>query len=123
MRTDRVCLPVSAARAAVAAVAVVAVVGVLGASACGSSRGASARQAGSATSASAASGLTLTFESPALSGLIEEHWQWRLRRSPVFATTLGDHRYDDQLGAVAHGEVLAEQRERRGFLERAVLLA
>jgi uncharacterized protein (DUF885 family) len=98
--------------------------------ACGSSGGSSgrssgsgARAAGSGSSASAASGLTLTFESPALSALIEEHWQWHLRRSPVFATTLGDHRYDDQLGAVAHGEILVEQRERRELLERAVLLA
>jgi len=67
--------------------------------------------------------MTVTFESPALSALIEAHWDWRLRRSPVFATTLGDHRYDDQLPAVAHGEVLEEQRERRELLDRAELLA
>jgi uncharacterized protein (DUF885 family) len=115
MRTDRFCLCV---------LAVVATVATVAASACGSSRGSShgSRPAGSGTSA-AASGLTLTFESPALSALIEDHWQWRLRRSPVFATTLGDHRYDDQLPAVAQAEVLAEQRERRELLERAVLLA
>jgi uncharacterized protein (DUF885 family) len=94
------------------------------AGACGS-RGSSARQAGSGAGgpATSSSGLTVTFESPALRDLIEEHWQWRLRRSPVFATTLGDHRYDDQLPAVAHGEILAEQRERRELLERAATLA
>jgi uncharacterized protein (DUF885 family) len=88
----------------------------------GSSGGSRPRQAGAGASAAAASGLTVTFESPALKDLIEEHWQWRLRRSPVFATTLGDHRYDDQLGAVAHGEILAEQRQQRELLERAELL-
>src|SRR5688572_3523933 len=95
----RVFAVVAAASAAMAA-----------AGACGS-RGSSARQAGSGAGgpATSSSGLTVTFESPALRDLIEEHWQWRLRRSPVFATTLGDHRYDDQLPAVAHGEILAEQ--------------
>jgi uncharacterized protein (DUF885 family) len=119
MRTDRVCLPVSAALPAIAAVAVAA---ALATGACGSSGGSRPRQAGAGASAPATSGLTVTFESPALQALIEEHWQWSLRRSPVFATTLGDHRYDDQLGPVAHGEILKQQRERREFLERAVAL-
>jgi uncharacterized protein (DUF885 family) len=121
MRTDRVCLRVSVGPAArVAGIAVGAVL-ALATGACGSS-GTSRPRHAAGVSADAASGLTVTFESPALGALIEEQWQWYLRRAPVFATTLGDHRYDDQLGAVAHGEILEQQREARAFLERAELL-
>ncbi|WP_428263346.1 DUF885 domain-containing protein [Haliangium sp.] len=57
--------------------------------------------------------------SAALAKLLDEHWDWRMEREPVRATTLGDHRFDDRLPAIAHGYVLDEQRARRGFLERA----
>lgn len=100
--------------------AVVALAAVAGLAACGSSRGAGVR---ASKTSPARSGMVLTFESPALRALIDAHWDWRMRRSPVFATTLGDHRFDDRLPAVAHGEVLAEQRERRDLLERAAALA
>jgi uncharacterized protein (DUF885 family) len=34
---------------------------------------------------------------PALRALVAEHWEWLLRWSPTYATTLGDHRFDDRL--------------------------
>jgi uncharacterized protein (DUF885 family) len=30
--------------------------------------------------------------------LLDDHWQWYLSESPILATTLGDHRYDRELG-------------------------
>lgn len=53
------------------------------------------------------------------SSLLEEHWEWRLANSPVFASTLGDRRYNDQwpdLGLAAHRRRYDETRE---FLRRA----
>jgi uncharacterized protein (DUF885 family) len=32
-----------------------------------------------------------------LKALFEREWEWRLRDSPLFATSVGDHRYDDRL--------------------------
>lgn len=96
------------------------------AGACGSSQQAGGPATGGASGASAATdapAAELTYESEALQQLLHEHWEWRLQRSPELATTLGDRRFDDQLGAVAHGDVLAEQRERRELLERALVLS
>src|SRR5438477_13100332 len=36
-------------------------------------------------------------KSPALARLLVEHWEETLRRNPLMASRLGDHRYDDQL--------------------------
>ena len=36
-----------------------------------------------------------------LANLIEDHWEIRLKRSPVLATSLGDRRYDDTLGSLS----------------------
>jgi uncharacterized protein (DUF885 family) len=56
---------------------------------------------------------------PELGGLLVDHWDWAMRVSPVWATTLGDHRFDAQL-AHADAASLARQRaERRAFLARA----
>lgn len=32
-----------------------------------------------------------------LSSAVAAHWEWRMRWAPTWATTLGDHRFDDQL--------------------------
>ena len=32
-----------------------------------------------------------------LATILDAEWEWRLRENPQFATTVGDHRYDDQL--------------------------
>ncbi|HTE49575.1 MAG TPA: DUF885 family protein, partial [Kofleriaceae bacterium] len=53
-------------------------------------------------------------ESPELAQLLREHWDWTLERSPVWATTLGDHRFDDQIednSAEAIASVRARTRE------------
>jgi uncharacterized protein (DUF885 family) len=97
------------------------------AAACGGTRDrgpAGAKQPPGDTPAPASTpAIELGFEDARLRALIDEYWAWRLENSPVFATTLGEHRFDDRLGTVAHGELLAEQRERRAFLDRARLLA
>jgi uncharacterized protein (DUF885 family) len=48
---------------------------------------------------------------PGLKAAIADHWEYMMRWSPTYATTLGDHRYDDQLAprdaasiARMHGE-------------------
>ncbi|ACY13049.1 DUF885 domain-containing protein [Haliangium ochraceum] len=61
----------------------------------------------------------LSQETPALRALLEDYWQSLLRNRPTFATRIGERRYDDALGSREHGEILAQQRERRGFLDRA----
>ncbi|HWU89655.1 MAG TPA: hypothetical protein VN253_20475, partial [Kofleriaceae bacterium] len=34
---------------------------------------------------------------PALRTVIADHWEYWMRWAPTWATTLGDHRYDDRL--------------------------
>ena len=36
---------------------------------------------------------------PRLKQLLAEHWEWSMRSWPTWATTLGDHRFDDRLPA------------------------
>ena len=51
--------------------------------------------------------------------LLDEHWEWRLVNSPVFASRLGDRRYNDQwpdLSIAAHERRFKDTRE---FLRRA----
>ena len=42
--------------------------------------------------ASAASAETAEMD---LKTLLDDHWEWQMKQSPVWATMLGDHRYDD----------------------------
>jgi uncharacterized protein (DUF885 family) len=66
---------------------------------------------------------------PALQALIQEAWEFRLREEPLFATSAGDHRYDDRLPSVAPADLdrqAAFQRDllgRLGKLDRARLAA
>ncbi|MFN2387517.1 MAG: DUF885 family protein [Thermoanaerobaculia bacterium] len=46
-----------------------------------------------------------------LHALIDEEWEFRLREDPLFATSTGDHRYDDRLPSVT----LADEARRAGF--------
>jgi uncharacterized protein (DUF885 family) len=53
-----------------------------------------------------------------LDRLFADHWEFSLRESPLFATSVGDHRFNDRLGEVgveAHERRAAAHRE---FLER-----
>ena len=53
-----------------------------------------------------------------LQALLEEAWQFELREDPLFATSVGDHRYDDRLAAVRVADQARRAGERRMFLER-----
>jgi uncharacterized protein (DUF885 family) len=56
---------------------------------------------------------------PALRRLLDDHWQWSLRENPVLATTLGEHRYDRQLGDLSLAAMDRRARESAAFLARA----
>ena len=48
-----------------------------------------------------------------LSALFEEEWEFRLREDPLFATSVGDHRYDDRLPSVSVADETGRAEERR----------
>ncbi len=50
--------------------------------------------------------------------LLEEHWEWTLRNSPAFASSLGDHRFDDQWRDESIAAYETRHDERREFLRR-----
>jgi len=54
-----------------------------------------------------------------LAALLVDHWDWELRSSPTWATTLGDHRNDDKLADNSLAGIERHRTERRRFLERA----
>jgi uncharacterized protein (DUF885 family) len=58
-------------------------------------------------------------DSPALRALVADHWDWAMREAPVWATSLGDHRFDDQLPATDLAAVARRDGARRAFLARA----
>jgi len=82
-------------------------------------------------SSAAVAGIT----DPALREVVADHWEHLMRWAPSWATTLGDHRYDDQLAprdafsiAAAHGErdallarLVAIDAERLGDTDRITL--
>jgi uncharacterized protein (DUF885 family) len=54
-----------------------------------------------------------------LARLLEEHWDWHMREVPIWATRLGDHRFDAELWH-ERPEDIATRRERlRDFRDRA----
>ncbi len=50
--------------------------------------------------------------------LLEEHWEWTLRNSPTFASSLGDHRYDDRWRDESLAAYETRHDERKEFLRR-----
>jgi len=50
--------------------------------------------------------------------LLDEQWEATLRRSPEFASILGDRRYNDQVSDVSAAAVRAELKETAAFLRR-----
>ncbi|MCU0728348.1 MAG: DUF885 domain-containing protein, partial [Planctomycetes bacterium] len=60
---------------------------------------------------------------PALRRLIEDHWEETLRRSPTFASRLGDRRYDRELPGTAPADHEAARAKSRDFLDRARAIA
>lgn len=70
-------------------------------------------------------GLVLTLPPPAaataheqLHQLFAEEWETRLRENPLFASYIGDHRYDDRLPEVGEAAMAARAATLRGFQER-----
>jgi uncharacterized protein (DUF885 family) len=55
---------------------------------------------------------------PALRAVIADHWELLVRWSPTWATTLGDHRYDDQLAPRHAAAIEQSVAERRALLAR-----
>lgn len=51
--------------------------------------------------------------------LADRFWQWFLSRSPIYATVLGDERYDDRLPDATDAGRAEERSALRGFLEDA----
>jgi uncharacterized protein (DUF885 family) len=54
-----------------------------------------------------------------LAELLRQHWEWTMERDPVWATTLGDHRFDDRLSDNSAVAIAAERARVRDFLARA----
>ena len=50
--------------------------------------------------------------------LLEDSWEFDLTQSPVFATRLGDHRFDDRLSDESLDNQRARQEQRQRFYER-----
>ncbi|UQA56497.1 DUF885 domain-containing protein [Polyangium aurulentum] len=67
----------------------------------------------------AAAGVT----DPALRRLLQEHWDWQMRHSPVWATRLGDHRFDAELGHHGPADIAARRADIEAFRDRAKALA
>jgi len=51
--------------------------------------------------------------------LLADHWQWTLRNRPMLATTLGERRWDRELGDLTLTGMDREAREAAAFLARA----
>jgi uncharacterized protein (DUF885 family) len=55
---------------------------------------------------------------PALKAAIADHWEYMMRWSPTYATTLGDHRYDDQLAPRDAASIARMHRERDAIVAK-----
>ncbi len=53
-----------------------------------------------------------------LQSVIDDHWAWTLKESPVFATSLGVRDYDDTLGSRSLENYEAGQEKLKAFIER-----
>jgi uncharacterized protein (DUF885 family) len=60
--------------------------------------------------------------SPALRDAIAEHWELAMRWTPTYATTLGDHRYDDQMARRNAAAIATYSAERDAVLARLVAI-
>ena len=50
--------------------------------------------------------------------VLVDHWEWMMRWQPTYATTLGDHRYDDKLAPRDAAAIARMTVERDGLLAR-----
>jgi uncharacterized protein (DUF885 family) len=58
----------------------------------------------------------------ALRALLAEHWEWSMRWWPTWATSLGDHRYDDKLALTNADAIALYEKELREHLAKAEAL-
>ncbi|MEN8150610.1 MAG: DUF885 domain-containing protein [Planctomycetota bacterium] len=56
---------------------------------------------------------------PGLSALLEEHWESRMVREPLWASRLGDRRFDDRIGGTKVADHDRAREEERRYLHRA----
>ena len=61
-------------------------------------------------------------EHPELRKLLDDQWEHMMASYPLWATVLGDHRFDDKLADVSSEAWLAGEERGRAFSERAVAL-
>jgi len=54
----------------------------------------------------------------ALNDLLNEHWEYTMRYSPLYASSLGDKRYNDQLDDFSQQAIDAHLEQERRFLTR-----
>jgi len=54
----------------------------------------------------------------ALTDLLHEQWEYTMRTNPLYASSLGDRRYNDQLGDFSQKEIDAENEQAKVFLAR-----
>jgi len=59
---------------------------------------------------------------PALRDVIADHWEHTMRWSPTWATTLGDHRFDDRLAPRDAASIATFEAEHDALLARVVAL-
>jgi uncharacterized protein (DUF885 family) len=57
-------------------------------------------------------------QTPALRDIVADHWEYMMRWSPTWATTLGDHRFDDKLARRDPASIAAMEAEHLALLER-----
>jgi uncharacterized protein (DUF885 family) len=53
-----------------------------------------------------------------LNDLIAELWEWNLQQNPIYASIIGDKRYNDQLGSESEKTILEQQAKEKDFLKR-----
>ncbi|MEL6346270.1 MAG: DUF885 domain-containing protein [Myxococcota bacterium] len=54
-----------------------------------------------------------------LQQILDVSWDNTMRRSPLWATQLGDHRFDDQIGDASEAAIFESRRQERRVMERA----
>jgi uncharacterized protein (DUF885 family) len=54
--------------------------------------------------------------------LLDDAWEWQLRENPVFASRLGDRRYNDQWNDMSIEAIERRQQEQRQFLDRLMAI-
>ncbi len=59
---------------------------------------------------------------PRLSDLLRRHWDWQMKSAPVWATQLGDHRFDAELGDHSEEAIDRDRGEEEKFLAEAKAL-